>query len=189
MRRRFVVLICVVAFMTACGDKPQTANDAAATPGPTFTVTDSTGTAPQRHAIVRRDGVAIDTADVAFGIHLVGRDSVVYLPVNADGMHVLYHDGVRTPMDSIVPHFDRRFAAPAVIAKAFLYWGIKTANGVDSVMATRYEFARKRLNPLPVEAKLNRADPAYRFTPPFLDGKEIVFKAPDGEWRFRTPKQ
>jgi hypothetical protein len=171
--------------LAAC-DKP--APPIATAPAAVFTLTDSsTG-----HALLRRDGSVIDTADITFGMHVVGRDSVLYMPASTDSIAavpVLFHDGTRTSIDSFVPDYDARYATPSVIANAVLYWGIHTTNGVDSVRAVRYEFGRKRLNELPVSAKLDRTNPTYHFMTPFLDGKEIVFKAPDGEWRFRTPKQ
>jgi hypothetical protein len=76
-----------------------------------------------------------------------------------------------------------------VIEGALLYWGIRHTAPGDSIFAVRYEFRRRRLNAVPVAAHLDPNGGRFYFTPPFLDVKEIVFKAPSGEWRFRTPKQ
>jgi hypothetical protein len=183
----FTVAVGAVAVAASACSK---ADQAPVAPAPVYSLTDTIA-AVEGHAaraVMRRDGVVVDTIDVAFGIQSVGRDSVLYLPAHADGAMaalVLYHDGARTPLASLVPDYDPAVSAPAVINNAVLYWGIHG----DSVRAIRYEFPRKRLNQLPVTPHLDRSNAAYRFTPPFLDGKEIVFKAPDGEWRFRTPKQ
>jgi hypothetical protein len=183
-----VAIACIVAgAFAACSREAPVQSPAAEA---VYTLKDSTAAGS---AVLRRNDEVVDTVDVAFGVQRVGNDSVIFLPIDPP-RHVLY-DGAtraRTDIRTIVPDFDDRFSAPAVIDGALLYWGIHrgaTAAG-DSIRAVRYEFARKRLNPLPVSpARLDTARGRFYFTPPFRDNKEIVFRAPTGEWRFRTPKQ
>ena len=154
----------------------------------------STGTM----ALLRRDDVVIDSVDLAFGVQHVGRDSVLFLPVRSDsspeGMvrnitdHVLYDGRTTTPLRDIVPHFNSLFSSPAVIDGALLYWGLHNVNGIDSVKAVRYEFGRRRLNIQPLTDSIIGTDDRFYFTPPHLEGKEIVFKSPTGRWAFRVPR-
>jgi hypothetical protein len=193
--RLLLPLLLLVA--TACDRAPANVGEPA-TPAPVYALSDSAQyTGPDGSgtlAILTRDGVFVDTVDAAFGVAEVGRDSVVFLRVRGDSTHaatthVLYDGAQRVPLTDIVPNFDSRYSAPAVLAGALYYWGIPAAGSADSVTAVRYEFARRRLNTIPVGAKAPAPGDRPYFTPPYLDGKEFVFKAPDGEWRFRTPRQ
>ena len=151
-----------------------------------------------RYALLRRDDVVIDSVDLAFGVQVVGHDSVLFLPVRPDtspeGMvrnitdHVLYDGHTTTLLRDIVPHFNSLFSSPAVIDGALLYWGLQHENGVDSVKAIRYEFRRRRLNIQPLTDSIVGTDDRFYFTPPHLEGKEIVFKSPSGRWAFRVPR-
>lgn len=196
---KYILVSLVIA--AGCADK---AAPPATAPEHIYAVVDTIQSpGGDTRGVLKRDGIVIDTVDVAFGAPVVGSDSVLFLPVTSatdssggitylPGAHVLFDGASRIPVASIVPDFDERFSAPSVIAGAFLYWGIHrgAAPAADSVRAVRYEFKRKRLNPLPVSpARLDTTRGRFYFTPPYLDGKEIVFKAPTGEWRFRTPKQ
>ncbi|MEO5509995.1 MAG: hypothetical protein ABIS27_05145 [Longimicrobiales bacterium] len=194
------LLVAIVA-SAGCKDAPAPATTAAAIP--VYTLRDTSAyenlISSGRYALLYRGETFIDSVDVAFGVQTVGRDSVLFLPIRSDSAtggvatsiteHLLFDGTTRTPINDLVPHFDSHFSSPAVLAGALYYWGLFQANGIDSVQAVRYEFARHRLNANPLPAKPPGTDDRFYFTPPYLDGKEFVFKAPSGEWRFRTPKQ
>ena len=151
-----------------------------------------------RMAVLKRDGVVIDTVDADFGVYVVGRDSILFLPVRSDSSPegpvrtiaepVLYDGRTRTPLRDIVPHFSSQFSSPAVVDGALLYWGLHHTDGIDSVKAVRYEFGRRRLNVLPLTDSITGTDNRFHYTPPHLEGKEIVFESPEGRWAFRVPK-
>jgi hypothetical protein len=190
MRSFYIFVIPLV--VCACGRRADA--DAGSPPPrePIYATSDTAhyGTLPDTASsvVLTRDGVAVDTIDAAFGVQHVGFDSVLFMS-RASGAYKLYDGKSATNLSAIVPDFDDHYSAPSVIENAVLYWAIHRSPTMDSVRATRYEFPRRRLNPLPVNAKFDSTKGRYYFRPPFLDGKEIVFKAPDGEWRFRTPKQ
>ncbi len=151
-------------------------------------------------AMLHKGGVFIDSVDVAFGVEAVGSDSVIFLPVRSapDGAgriatsiteHILFDGSTRTPVKSFAPHFDSHFSSPSVMSGALYYWGIFQSNGIDSVEAVRYEFGRRRLNTIPLPVKPPGTDDRFYLKPPYLEGKEFVFKADTSEWHFRTPKQ
>jgi hypothetical protein len=204
-----VVGIAGVAALAACdtgASRGPAAGDSTA--APTYALSDTVPftavVGGGSRALLHRNGAVIDTVDVAFGVQRVGRDSVIFLPVRSDTAiagadtganaahiteHVVFDGATRTLVKDMVPHFDSRYSSPAVLAGALYYWGIFESNGIDSVQAVRYEFARRRLNALPLPVTRPATADRFFFTPPFLDGKEFVFKAPTGEWRFRTPRQ
>ncbi len=197
--------LCFIFVATGCRDRSADAalKASIAADGAAYVLSDtmpyednvSSGTM----ALLHRNGVFIDSVDVAFGVPRVGRDSVLFLPVRsasgATGVttsitdHVLFDGTNRKLLKDIVPHFDSHFSSPAMLAGALYYWGFFQSTGIDSVQAVRYEFKRKRLNQLPLPATFGGTDDRFYFTPPFLDRKEFVFKSAAGEWRFRTPRQ
>lgn len=193
-------LAVAIAIFVAAGcakDVPRQNASAEAAPAapPSYALSDTArygiGADTAARAVLKRNGIVIDTVDARFGAELVGEDSVLFATVRAGAIteYVLFDGGTRTPVPSIVPDFDIKLSSPSVIEGALLYWGIRRTGNADSVFAVRYEFRRRRLNPLPLPAKLDAVTGAHYFQRPYLDNKEIVFKSPAGEWRFRTPKQ
>ena len=101
----------------------------------------------------------IDTVDVGFGVHQVGRDSVLFLTVrptteHAEGMashqlgdFTLYFHGHRTTLNRLLPYLSSCLSEPTVEGPVLVYWGI-AFELAPRVYAARFNFRTRALDTL-----------------------------------------
>ena len=147
-----------------------------------------------QRVVLRANGAIIDTVEVLFGVHQVGRDSLLFFPVRAyevdsaeralmsappawPGDHVLCTPDGRRMLSELVPYFDAGFSSPRVIDSAVHYWGMKPEGGEGSyrLYAMRYSPRHARLDSLFLRAESPATDYRYFYGPPFEEGGAIVF--------------
>jgi hypothetical protein len=166
--------------------------------GATYSLGDTLEWAAQieegKRVVLRAGGAVIDTVEVLFGVHHVGRDSLVFLPVlayEADSAevatmaappawptdHVLCTPAGRQMLSEIAPHFNSGFSSPAVIDLAVYYWGMKPegSQGSYRLYAMRYAPRHARLDSLFLRDEAPATDYRYFYGPPFQEGGAIVF--------------
>jgi hypothetical protein len=139
-------------------------------------------------ALLRRDGAVVDSIDLGFGVHAVGTDSVLYVPVSRrpgpeddvragpDGP-VLWARGARRSIESLgIPYFDPSFSAPAVHDSVLYYWGWSDrGTGTSRLYGARYDFASRAVDTVFVAvANVATDDPGY-LPRPARQGEAIVF--------------
>ena len=167
-------------------------------PGATYALGDTLPWATQieegKRVVLRAGGAVIDTIEVLFGVHHVGRDSLVFLPVlayEADSAeratmsgppawpteHVLCTPAGRRMLSEIAPFFNSGFSSPAVIDSAVHYWGMKPegSQGSYRLYAMRYAPRQDRLDSLFLREEAPATDYRYFYGPPFEEGGAIVF--------------
>lgn len=170
--------------------------------GASYTVRDTNDWATMieegKRAVLRAGTTLIDTVDVLFGVHAVGRDSLVFLPVpaydvdSADAAkmpapaafptdHVLCTPEGRRPLGAIVPHFNAGFSSPSVIDSAVHYWGMKPEGnqGRYRLYAMRYTPRQRRMDSLFLREEAPATDYRYFYGPPFEQNGAIVFEGGD----------
>lgn len=159
-----------------------------------------------KRAVLRAGPAIIDTVDVLFGVHPVGRDSLVFLPVLAYEVdsaeaammsapaawpadHVLCTPDGRRPLSELVPHFNSGFSSPSVIDSAVHYWGMKPQNdqGRYRLYAMRYAPREGRLDSLFLREESPATDYRFHYGPPFAQDGAIVFDG--GEARAEIDRQ
>jgi len=151
-----------------------------------------------KRVVLRAGTSIIDTVDVLFGVHHVGRDSLVFFPVRAyeaDSAeralmpgppawptdHMLCTPAGRHTLAEVVPHFNSGFSSPAVIDSAVHYWGMKPegTQGSYRLYAMRYAPRQGRLDSLFLREEAPATDYRYFYGPPFEEGGAIVFDGGD----------
>lgn len=168
----------------------------------TYTLGDTLSWATQieegKRVVLRAGGTVVDTVEVLFGVHHVGRDSLIFLPVHAyeadsaetatmsappawPADHVLCTPAGRRMLSEIVPYFNSGFSSPAVIDSAVHYWGMKPegAQGTYRLYAMRYSPRHARLDSLFLREEAPATDYRYFYGPPFEEGGAIVFDGGD----------
>jgi hypothetical protein len=167
--------------------------------GVPYTVTDTSDWATMieegKRAVLRAGGTIIDTVDVAFGVHAVGRDSLVFLPVVAYDLdsaqrsqvngppaapeeHVLCTPSGRRALSAILPHFNSGFSSPAVIDSTVYYWGLRLldANGRLRLYAMRFAPRTPRVDSVFLREETPATDFRYFYGPPIEQEGAIVFE-------------
>ena len=170
--------------------------------GATYTLGDTLAWATQieegKRVVLQAGGAAIDTVEVLFGVHHVGRDSLVFFPVlayEADSAeratmsappawptdHVLCTPSGRRLLSEIVPYFNSGFSSPAVIDSAVHYWGMKPegTQGSYRLYAMRYSPRHARLDSLFLREEAPATDYRYFYAPPFEEDGAVVFDGGD----------
>lgn len=134
---------------------------------PGYTLTDTSGWAffeeDGQRAVLRHEGVAIDTADLYFGVVAVGRDSLVFLPVRTDTVplstasvltyesfpteHVLWTPTSRRKLSDLLPFFNAGASSPTSPTTSVIhYWGIAPHPPTNRLYAMRYDFRTARVD-------------------------------------------
>lgn len=149
-------------------------------------------------AILERRGVVVDSVDLATGVHAVGRDSLVFLPVRADpafpsdadvGRLVLLHGGDRVDLEERLPYLSSGFSSPVVHERSLLYWGLRPIAaeiGLHMLYAMRYDFGSARLDSLPLAQLALQLDDRWRLTPPSPYETGFVFATRSYRWVVRS---
>ena len=151
-----------------------------------------------KRAVLRAGATIVDTVDVLFGVHAVGRDSLVFLPVLAYEVdsaeaammsapaafptdHVLCTADGRRTLGEIIPHFNAGFSSPSVIDSAVHYWGMKPEGnqGRYRLYAMRYTARQQRVDSLFLREEAPATDFRYFYGPPFEQNGSIVFDGGD----------
>ena len=151
-----------------------------------------------KRAVLRAGAAIIDTVDVLFGVHAVGRDSLVFLPVLAYEVdsaeaammsapaawptdHVLCTPESRRPLTEILPHFNAGFSSPSVIDSSVYYWGLnpQSNQGQYRLYAMRYAPRHGRLDSLFLREEAPATDYRYFYGPPFEQNGAMVFEGGD----------
>ena len=123
-----------------------------------------------RRAVLERDGAVIDTVDLAFGVHALGPDTLLFLPVRTDYFevgpggdstgypaireHVLWTSGARRPIAPRLPWFEPYFSSPTFADGALHYWGLRplrAEGGRYMVYAGRWRIAADVVDTLPLD--------------------------------------
>ena len=147
-----------------------------------------------QRVVLRADGAIIDTVEVLFGVHHVGRDSLLFFPVRAyevdsaeralmsappawPGDHVLCTPAGRRMLSELVPFFDSGFSSPRVFDSAVHYWGMKPQGGEGTyrLYAMRYSPRHARLDSIFLREESPATDYRYFYGPPFEEDGAIVF--------------
>lgn len=167
--------------------------------GATYSLSDTgawaTAIEEGRRAVLRIGTTTIDTVDVAFGVHAVGRDSLVFLPVRAYDVdsaeaatmsapaaspeeHVLCTPGGRRVLSTLLPHFNSGFSSPSVIDSTLYYWGLslQDAGGRYRLYAMRHSARDGRVDSLFLREETPATDFRYFYSPPFAQEGAIVFE-------------
>ena len=170
--------------------------------GATYTVRDTLDWATMieegKRTVLRAGTTLIDTVDVLFGVHAVGRDSLVFLPVLAYDVdsaeaakmsapaafptdHVLCTADGRRTLGEIVPYFNAGFSSPSVIDSAVYYWWMKPEGnqGRYRLYAMRYTARERRVDSLFLREEAPATDYRYFYGPPFQQNGAIVFEGGD----------
>jgi hypothetical protein len=148
-----------------------------------------------KRAVLRAGTTVIDTVDVLFGVHAVGRDSLVFLPVLAYEVdsaeaammpgpaafpeeHVLCTPSGRRVLSSSLPHFNSGFSSPSVIDSTLYYWGLNLQDdrGRYRLYAMRYTARDGRVDSLFLREETPVMDFRYFYGPPFEQAGAIVFE-------------
>ena len=145
-----------------------------------------------KRAILRRNGAAIDTVDLEFGVAAVGRDSLVFLPVRTATVplstdpvpsyesypteHVFWTPMLRRELRDFLPFFKANSSSPRIAREAIHYWGIAPSKSAKRLYAIRYDFRTARLDSL----FLNREDALatdyrYHLGVPQIEGDKVSF--------------
>ena len=166
--------------------------------GATYALRDTTTWATEieegKRAVLRAGGTTIDTVDVLFGVHAVGRDSLVFLPVLAYDVdsaaaatktaasaspdeHVLCTPGGRTVLSRLLPHFNSGFSSPSVVDSTLYYWGLslQDQHGRYRLYAMRFSPRESGADSLFLREETPGTDFRYFYGPPFEQGGAIVF--------------
>ena len=152
-----------------------------------------------RRAVLRVGTATIDTVDVAFGVHAVGRDSLLFLPVRAYDVdsaeaatmsapaaspeeHVLCTPEGRRALSTLVPHFNSGFSSPSVIDSTLYYWGLslQDAGGRYRLYAIRHSARDGRVDSVFLREETPATDFRYFSSPPFERDGAIVFEGGEG---------
>lgn len=213
---RGAVLIALIACVNERGERPRTdtvaadtapdvlAPDVAAstTPCPSgarYELSDTSGWATMieegKRAVLRGDGALIDTVDAGFGVHALGRDTLVFLPVlayevdsaEAAGMaasaaspdeYVLCAPTGRHRLSALLPHFNSGFSSPSVVDSTLYYWGLHRVDdrGRYRLLAMRYSARTNRVDSLFLREETPATDFRYFYTPPFEEQGSIIFE-------------
>jgi len=164
---------------------------------PGYTLTDTTEWATIMEdgvrAVLRRGGVVIDTVDLAFGVAVVGKDSLVFFPVRTDTLplsttsvptyeswpteHVFWTPTSRRELRDLLPFFNAFISAAVAHGTAIYYWGVSPHDQTNRLYAMRYDFRTAHLDSL----YLNREDALgtdyrYHLGTPQIHGNEVSFR-------------
>lgn len=151
-----------------------------------------------KRVVLRANGAIIDTVEVLFGVHHIGRDSLLFFPVrayDADSVerasvpatpawptdHVLCTPAGRRTLSELVPYFNSGFSSPTVIDSAVHYWGMRPegSQGSYRLYAMRYWPRGGRLDSLFLRDESPATDYRYFYGPPFEEGGAIVYDGGD----------
>jgi hypothetical protein len=156
-------------------------------PPSAYTLTDTTpftGEAgPGHFARLWRGNVVRDSADVQFGIHQVGADSLLYWPmmIVSEGKVDLHSSGPAllikgqpTPMGlAEIPYLVWPYSRAIVVDSTLFYWGVDTRDGGGHLLyASRYDFPRHAFTSVFV----TRTDDPDHLPAPRREGAEVVFQ-------------
>jgi len=141
-------------------------------------------------AVLGAAGATIDTVEAGFGVHQVGRDSIVFQPVrgapspDAESWHqlgqfTLYYQGRRSTLNQLLPYLHQCFSQPAIDGAVIYYWGLALGD-TPRVYAARFSFASRSLDTLQlVGFDLPATDDCGFLPPPARDSSGFAF----GEYR------
>jgi hypothetical protein len=107
--------------------------------------------------------------DIDFGVHAVGKDSLVFLPVIADDIddHIIYDGASCVKLASTLPYLDSYFSSPSIANNDFRYWGLKKLSDTAyAIYAMRFRFRQARLDSLPLDTVRLATDYRFYFAAP-----------------------
>jgi len=133
-------------------------------------------------------GTLVDSFETAFGLHAVGRDSLVYQKVKTfDGpqltgtyfttLMIFTPKGSAALGDSLL-FYNGHFSSPACIDSNLYYWGFHE----DNVYAVRFDIAAAQTDTMPFALKGTViTDSPFHFQRPRLEGKGVIFEVKGGQ--------
>lgn len=136
-------------------------------------------------ALLVGSGGIIDTIDARFGVHSVGADSIVFQPVRSGSNeserwqeateHVLYHDGTRIPLGTLMPYLSSCFSQPSVLNGDIYYWGLSQGDNIRTY-AARFDFSTRVVDTLELlDFELPATDECELLAQPTLEASGIRF--------------
>ena len=131
-----------------------------------------------KRALLYVGSVLVDTIDVEFGVHRIGRDSLVFLPVHEDDIdrHVVFDGTTCVTLNATLPYLDDYFSSPMVEGTRFHYWGLRQIReGMDGLYAMRFDFGRSRLDSLFLDSTGVGTDYRYHFHVPKISGDTVEY--------------
>jgi len=131
----------------------------------------------------------IDSVDIDFGIHRVGDDSLVFLPVRGEEItdHVLFDGRTRVKLAAKLPYFDSYFSSPIIVGHRMHYWGLRKLSDADyQIYAMRYDFPSALLDSLALFHDEVRTDYQYYFATPEFGAGGIHYKSQTTDYLIDT---
>ena len=152
-----------------------------------------------RRAVLEREGRLLDTVDLAFGVHSVGRDSLLFLPVRTGHFevdtegdstgypeiteHVLWTPVARRPLKERLPYFFPYFSSPTFADGALHYWGMRGLSpktGRYLLYAARWRIASDAIDTLPLDSVTLLTDARGALPEPVVSGDGHVVYRTEG---------
>jgi hypothetical protein len=124
--------------------------------------------------------VFIDSVDIDFGVHRVGRDSLLFLPVIGDDVddHVLYDGTTCVKLASKLPYLDSYFSSPTAETNRLYYWGLrKLSESGYAIYAMRFDFGRSQVDSVLLDTMDLRTDYRFHFAAPKVVANGVEYKA------------
>jgi hypothetical protein len=166
------------------GVRPTAVHTCRAAPSGIATVRDTSDyeneTGAGRVGLLYLSNVFIDSVDIDFGVHLIGRDSLLFLPVIGDAVddHVLYDGTTCLKLASKLPYLDSYFSSPNVEKNRLHYWGLrKLSESAYAIYAMRFDFGRSHLDSVALDTMDLRTDYRFHFAAPKVVADGIEYKA------------
>lgn len=150
-------------------------------------------------AVLERGGQLLDTVDLAFGVHAIGRDTLLFLPVRTDyhevdasgdstgypeiTEHVLWSPAGRRALKDRLPWFADYFSSPAFADGALHYWGMRPLSpegGRYMLYAARWRVAADAIDTLPLDTLALYTDARGALPAPVVAGDGHVVYRTEG---------
>jgi hypothetical protein len=214
------MLSALILTVLLCGCKPERtsnrsgetgsefAGKAAPPAAPKYALKDTlvAGGGPMEYygTILYRDSMKVDTALTYFGIHEIGRDSVVYerLFIESDSMWneshdtlitliqtgtdsgIFLYDGARKKRKSLsagLPYYGY-FASPSLFSGSLLYWGVSQGDsGYFNIYAMRYGLKTGAIDSVYLFKEGLETDNSSFFAPVFPENGKYIYQGTESK--------
>lgn len=147
------------------------------------------------YVLLQANGTVIDSIDAEFGAHIVGTDSVVFIPIHGDttgsppyasaiGEPVVCAAGARILLRRVVPQLDPLFSSPTIHDSTVYYWGLRplAESGHYFLTARRHHFPSSRADSLLLGELAMFTDDRHHLQPPRIVGDSVVYETVGNRW-------
>ncbi len=139
------------------------------------------------------DSKLIDSIDVQFGVHEIGKDSLLYLSVSNFGEdsaayrdnYYILKDTIKSNISSSIPIFNSNFSSPSLIDNHFHYWGLKesdTKTGNTDIFAMKYNFSNHKIDSVFLGNYLIATDFRDYFKQPSFENENYYYQNENYIW-------